>query len=289
MARTDPPRGDLAITALYTSGVWWWAELPGAQLLISSEARGVFRATNAALWLASWFQADPRSLRGGLAQRHALIDDLAAGCGAACFVELAAGLSRRGVHFSADPARRYVEVDLPAVIAHKEALLARTPEGRGVLQRPNLRRIAADVASVSLPELIDAPGPDGPLCVIAEGLLMYLDATQQRALWQKIAGWLADHPGSTFLFDLVPEGEQPPPGRLGRWLGWCMRRFTGGRGFVTDARDRHDLQRELLACGFSSVSLCEPPTASAPPDGTRERPPIPMLVFACHGPVSKSR
>lgn len=273
------PRGDLTVTALYTSGVWWWAGFSGAELLISREARSVFRVTNAALALVGCLRADRRSLRRGLADRHALIDGLAGDCGASVFVELAAGLSRRGLAFSADPSVRYVEVDLPAVIRHKETLLQRSEAGRRILARSNLQRVGADVASVALPSLVPTTdkASESPqrICVIAEGLMMYLDADQQRGLWCRIAAWLRDHPDSLFLFDLVPMSEQPAPGLLGRGLGALMGLFTGGRGVVVDPRDRHDIRRELLSCGFGSVELHEP--------DSDEGAAVPMLVFACRG------
>lgn len=238
--------GDLSITALYTAGTWAWLGLPAAHLFRSPDSDRVFAVTNAALWLASWFASGP-DLPRSLAQRHAMIDALIAG--SPRVIELAAGLSRRGAAMSADPAVSYVEVDLPGVVARKEALLAASEEGRGVLARPNLARVAADVRSVDLAALAG-----GPCAVVAEGLMMYLPAEEQRALWAKIARI----PRVRLVFDLVPPVEKAPPGAVGRALGWLMRRFTGGQGFVEDGRSRADLLAELRACGFAEVRALEP-------------------------------
>lgn len=244
--------GDLTVTALYTSAAWSWAGFRGAELFLTREAGAVFSVTNAVMAVTGLLRPDVPSLRWSLAQRHAALDHLAQGH--TQIVELAAGLSRRGAAFSERPGVRYVEVDLPAMIARKEALLARTPEGVAVRERGSLVRVAADVRDLDLATIL-APGP---VCVIAEGLLMYLDADAQRALWRKLGTALADRPGSTLLFDLVPAVEQPKPGLLGRMLGWLMARFTDGRGFVRDLRTRTDVVRELHEAGFTEVRALEP-------------------------------
>jgi O-methyltransferase involved in polyketide biosynthesis len=243
---SERQEGDLSVTALYTAGTWAWLGLPGAELYRSVDTDRVFAVTNAVLAVVGWFRTGP-SLRHSLAQRHVMIDALCAG--SSLVIELAAGLSRRGAAMSADPAVSYVEVDLPAVVQRKQALLDGSDAGRRVVARPNLRRLAADVRDLDLAELAV-----GPTTVIAEGLLMYLQADEQRALWTKIARI----PDVLFVFDLVPHVEQPTPGALGRLLGWLMRQFTGGRGFVEDLRTRQDVRAELLSAGFTQVRWVEP-------------------------------
>ena len=242
------------MTALYTSAVWSWGGLSGAELLASEDAARVFGVTNAALAITRLFRRDVRSLRHGLLQRHAAIDHVVESSGARRVVEIAAGLSRRGVARTADPAASHVEIDLAPMIAHKRRLLDRTEAGRAALARPNLRLVAGDVTEI---DLAGAAGSGGPDLVIAEGLFMYLDPERQRALWRKVRALLGDRP-LTFVFDLVPACEQPAPGVLGRALGWLMRRFTGGRGFERDARTRDDIARELRDAGFDEVTMIEP-------------------------------
>jgi len=246
---------DLSITALYTSATWAWAGLPGADLLASPESRRVFDVTNAALALARPFQRDPRSLKHALLHRHAMIDHLLRASGARQVLELAAGLSRRGVTVSADPAVTYTEVDLAHVLAKKRALLERSAEGRTALARPNLCLVARDVTAEALTDLVT---PGARLFVIAEGLFVYLTPDQQRALFRAARALLERAGGGTVAFDLVPSCEEPPPGAAGRALGWLMERFTGGKTFERDARTRGDLTRELLDAGFTSAEAIEP-------------------------------
>lgn len=243
MGSDAPIHRDLSVTALYTSGTWSWASFPGADLLASPEAARVFGVTNVVLRIASLFASGP-SLRHSLVQRHALVDHLTRD--ATDVLELAAGLSRRGTHRSADADVRYVEVDLPHVVERKEELLARTEAGRAVLGRTNFRRVGGDIAELDLEPLL---GPD--TTVIAEGLLMYLDAPAQQALFRRLVG-------HRFVFDLVPPAEQPDVGWVGRLLGRVMRVFTGGAGFIEDRRTREDVVADLRAAGFDEVRVTTP-------------------------------
>jgi O-methyltransferase involved in polyketide biosynthesis len=266
-AAADKPKGDLSITALYTSQTWAWGGLDSAGLLATPEAKVVFRVTNAALLFARIFMRNLPSLRHSLLHRHAMIDHLlrvavAEAAAPPQVVELASGLSRRGATFSADPTLRYVEVDLPHVVAKKRELFARTEEGRQVVQRANLTLVGADVAQADLDQQILA---DRRLVVIAEGLFMYLTPDAQRLLWAKVRRWFDIPTGGgsragegLFVFDLVPACEQPPPGRVGRALEAMMKRFTGGRSFERDQRTRADIATELGAAGFGHVEIVAP-------------------------------
>ncbi len=247
--------GDLSVTALYTAGTWAWAGLAGADLLDHRDSRRVFGATNAALAMARPFFGKAPSLRHSLVQRHVMIDRVLIEEGARHVLELAAGLSRRGLTFSADAGVNYVELDRAAVIAKKRELLARGEVGRAALARSNWRLLEGDVADAPLLDL--APGGKGePLHVVVEGLFMYLDGPAQRALWTRLRRLFEGRSGA-LVFDLVPAIEQPKPGGAGRALGWLMSRFTGGAAFVRDARDRTAITQELMAAGFT-VELMEP-------------------------------
>ena len=227
---------DLSITALYTSQVWAWGQLPCAQLFASRDGKRVFDVTNAVLGVLR--RGTP--LRFALLHRHAMIDHLVAAWQPTRVVELAAGLSRRGAALSADPALHYVDVDLPDVVAHKRRLLERSVVGREVLSRDNYALVAGDVETFEL-----------PACdvVIAEGLAMYLDASARRRLFARVAAL----PGVRFVFDLTPTEEEPKPGVTGRVLEAAMKRFTNGRTFERDARTREAVLAELRDAGFADA------------------------------------
>jgi O-methyltransferase involved in polyketide biosynthesis len=280
-SREQSSDGDLSVTALYTSAAWAWGNLPNAGLLASVEAERVFRVVNAVLAVARPFFARKPSLAHSLLHRHTMIDHLLSVSASRRVLELASGLSRRGVTFSAEPDLRYVEVDLPHVVDRKRALLARSDEGRVAMKRSNWKIVKANVATLDLATI--APNtPDERLFVIAEGLLMYFEADAQRVLFASIAKHLRCGVGGSFVFDLVPVCEQPRPGALGRALEWLMKRFTGGKAFVRDARTRDDITAELRASGFTDVELIEPKSVAKswhlpfPETNTQQ------LVFVAH-------
>jgi O-methyltransferase involved in polyketide biosynthesis len=247
--------GDLSVTALYTSATWSWGGLPNAELLDHAEARRIFRVVNIALGVARPFIGLRAPLHLALIHRHTLIDALLRASGCLRVLELAAGLSRRGVTFAADPRIDYVEVDRPDVVAKKRRLLERTADGRAALARANFRIVAADVLTDSFEAFCPTDGT--PLFVIAEGLLMYLEPEAQRKLGRAVASRLADG-GGTFVFDFVPPCELPPPGHIARGLGWVMKQFTGGQGFARDERTRDEVRADLMACEFDHVEAIEP-------------------------------
>jgi O-methyltransferase involved in polyketide biosynthesis len=253
--------GDLSVTALYTAGVWAWAELPAAELLAHDDSRRVFAATSAALAVAGALRKRGPSLKHSLVQRHVMIDRVVEASRARHVLELAAGLSARGLRFTEDPGLEYVEVDRPIVVARKRALLDRSEAGKRALQRPNLRFLARDVEEAPLAELAPGASPS-PLAVVAEGLLMYLDAAAQQRFFARVRALFVDRPG-VFVFDFVPPSEQPAPGIAGRALGALMRKATRGADFARDPRGRDAVAADLRAAGFADVALYEPHDAPA--------------------------
>jgi len=234
---------DLSITALYTCQTWLWGGFSYADLLATRDSKRVFDVTNAALAIARRFNPTLPLLRESLVHRHAMIDHVVKSSPHARVLELASGLSRRGAAFTDDSAVHYTEIDL--VAAKKREILARSDRGRAVLARPNLTIVDGDV------ETTPFPAAD---IVIAEGLLMYLDADAQRRLFAKVRAL-----GQVRLvFDLVPTPEQPAPGRAGRVLESVMKRFTGGRGFTRDTRTRGDILAELRTAGFGNARALVP-------------------------------
>ncbi len=227
---------DLTVTALYTSQVWAWGHLSRADLLATPDGKRVFDVTNAALSFARVVHRDLPDLRYALLHRHVMIDHLLDEATDRRVVELAAGLSRRGAAYCRE--RDYTELELPAVIAKKRELLARTPGGQEILQ--HLRLVAGDVTVAAI---------EGPAFVIAEGLLVYLDGDARRALFAK-----ARAAATTFVFDLVPTSEEPQPGATGRALRAAMKMFTGGKSFECDAKDRAQIASELRDAGFETVT-----------------------------------
>lgn len=270
---------DLSVTAQYTSAAWAWAEFPNADLLVTDDAKRVFDTVNGALAIARPFTRAP-SLPHSLAARHRVIDELVLASGAKHVIELAAGLSRRGVTMTEDPTMQYVEIDLPHVVSAKRRILERTERGRAALARRGFTIQEGDVATIDLGAVF--PDVRERVFVVAEGLLMYLDESAQKSLFSAVSRRLAAN-GGCFAFDLVPQSEQAKPGLVGRALGGAMKLFTKGGAFVRDERGRADVQRDLESAGFA-VTVVDPSHGRDP-----GLPPIQQLVFSCRAKSAATR
>jgi methyltransferase (TIGR00027 family) len=140
-------------------------------------ARGYAIAAKAPLLMA----------RGGMViARTKLIDDLVLDCvrgGADLVVNLASGLDTRPYRMALPGTLQWVEVDLPGMIAEKEALLSG--------ERPvcRLTREAVDLTDAgALASLLDRLGAQAKrIAVIAEGLLMYLPVGAVERLTSELA------------------------------------------------------------------------------------------------------
>jgi methyltransferase (TIGR00027 family) len=173
----------------------------------------------------------PRQARSGwpMIMRTKLIDDLvqaaiAQGCD--CVLNLAAGLDTRPYRLELPESLRWVEADLPALIEEKDRLLA------DARPRCQLSRIKVDLAdsgarAAVLPGMV---GPSRKALVITEGLLIYLDEAQVRALaadlWAQagIRGWILDLASPEVLRTLLK--------RMGRHLANAPMKFAPQNGIA---------------------------------------------------------
>jgi methyltransferase (TIGR00027 family) len=141
--------------------------------------------------------------------------------GAACVLNLAAGLDSRPYRLDLPPGLRWVEADLPAILDHKAERLA------GERPRCRLERVPADLTDpASRGRLLEAVG-DAPALVLTEGLLAYLSADEVTSLGRDLGGhpaprwWLMDLGGPLFV-------EWGNRGRVGRQLAQANSTFRFG-------------------------------------------------------------
>jgi methyltransferase (TIGR00027 family) len=103
--------------------------------------------------------------------------------GADTILNLAAGLDARPYRLTVPSSLRWIEVDLPELLAYKEGIL------RGEAPRCQLERIALDLsdrkARRELFQRIDARAKNA--LIITEGLLIYLDADDVKILADDLA------------------------------------------------------------------------------------------------------
>jgi methyltransferase (TIGR00027 family) len=129
--------------------------------------------------------------------RTAVIDELVQRCigrGARCIVNLGAGLDARAFRLTLPADLCWFDVDLPEMVAYRqECLLGATPACRH-------HHIAADISRPGpLREVLAAAHDQaGPMLVLSEGLLVYLEPAQVAHLAIRLHGetqarwWITD-------------------------------------------------------------------------------------------------
>jgi O-methyltransferase involved in polyketide biosynthesis len=152
--------------------------------------------------------------------RYKIIDKLVKQTGATQILEVAAGLSTRGLSMAVDPAVTYVEVDLPLMMADKRTIV-RTLEEQGVIpQRPNL--YFEDGNAMELHDLQHAArhfNPDRPIAILTEGLLRYLTLAEQAVYTDHVVHLLKQYGGIWITPDISiqnnPQGDGTTAARRG--------------------------------------------------------------------------
>lgn len=141
------------------------------------------------------------TLEGMLLARHQLIDlrltqAIEAG-EVSQVIEIAAGLSPRGWRFTQKfPELTYLEADLPAMVAHKRALLDQVGARHQVVELDAL-------APTALDDLCATLDPARGTAIITEGLVNYFDRATVTAMWSRFARALARFPHGLYLSDLI--------------------------------------------------------------------------------------
>jgi methyltransferase (TIGR00027 family) len=120
--------------------------------------------------------------------------------GAACVLNLAAGLDTRPYRLDLPAELRWVEVDLPTILDYKTQQLG------GERPRCRVERLAVDLTDGAARKwLLDRVATAGPTLVVCEGLLVYLTHEEVVALGRNLAErddirwWLLDLAGPLFL------------------------------------------------------------------------------------------
>jgi methyltransferase (TIGR00027 family) len=147
---------------------------------------------------------------------------IAQGCD--CVVNLAAGFDTRPYRLVLPSSLLWIEADLPALVEEKELLLA------DAQPRCQLRRIKVDLAdsSARAAALREATGTSSNVLVITEGLLVYLEESQVRALTTDLATHAAIR---SWILDLAsPRVLQMMSKGMGRHLANAPMKFAPSNG-----------------------------------------------------------
>lgn len=244
-------------TAHYTGYIWVRHGLSHPAL---STPQG--RALHAALrpWMAVARLAGAPTLEGFLLARHRAIDrvldaEIAAGR-ITRVVEIAAGLSPRGWDFKRrhGAALHYIEADLPAMAARKQARL----DAAGLLTAGHevvALDALADHGALSLAALTARLDPQQGLAIITEGLLNYFDRDAVEGLWRRFAAALSRFPRGLYLSDLHLSADNR--GLAARGFAALLSTFVRGRVHL-HYPDTAAAVAALRAAGFEQAELHHP-------------------------------
>lgn len=168
-------------------------------------------------------------------------------------LELASGYSLRGLDLTRTGAVRYVETDLPDVVAAKLSLLEDVRQHHAIPRSPQHVVITADAldfdAVRSSATVLD---PGRALTVLCEGLIMYLSKEQTEQLATNIRRLLGEFAGGCWItpdFTFRVEAKDLPPERVR--LREAITGVTQRQIDTSAFEDGHDLAAFLGRVGFS--------------------------------------
>ncbi|PID41636.1 MAG: hypothetical protein CSB48_13975 [Proteobacteria bacterium] len=254
-------KSHVSLTGHFTGQVWCENGYSPRELG-SLPGRVLYRIHRPAGWLNE--QLSGHSLETILLARHHLIDNLVCESieknGVTQIVEIASGLSGRGLrmlHRYPNELTRYIEADLPPMIAWKNQKLNNYyyRDKRHILAPVNILRPEGKLSPESL--FGEYLNPDRNTLVITEGLVNYFQLDTIETFWRRLHQLLAVYPAGFYLFEIWPELAIYRKKILYRSLLKIIEILTRQPvplHYHSDASIVHGIQ----ACGYGSVQTCSP-------------------------------
>ncbi|MEM1418832.1 MAG: class I SAM-dependent methyltransferase [Myxococcota bacterium] len=250
----EPAEGEgIAPTAHYTAYAWYRLGFPYGFVFVTPEGRRAFWSVRVAgEWVPAVMPQLP-SMLDYLELRHALIEDAVEREHPDVLLELAAGLSRRGIYWARERGVRVVEADLAPMIARKRTQLAL----HGV-DSDKLRLVTRDLLEPGLEDFVhDVVREAERPVVVAEGFLGYLAESERSIIVASVAEALRRRGGGLFLCDL-----RMRRGGVANALSGAIRlgilAVTRGRSAKPDFESQAAAESFLCAAGFDEVQVLTP-------------------------------
>jgi O-methyltransferase involved in polyketide biosynthesis len=186
--------------------------------------------------------------------RYKATDRIIAQCGVTQVLEIAAGLSPRGLAMTESPNVVYVATDLPQILEEEEAI-AQSILAKLHVRRPNLHFTVAN--ALDRASLLQAATPfqlGKPVAVITEGLFFYLTRDEQETLAGNIRDLLALHGGLWISPDVTTKQPVKLFSEKYDTMRQWIQHITGatGRDIEGDAfEDENDVRQFFTAVGFA--------------------------------------
>lgn len=139
--------------------------------------------------------------------RYHCINQTVARAAAPQVLEIASGISPRGLHWSRQyPGTVYIESDLPRLMREKakvirDTITADTVSRRGVLHCGGID--ALDLASIR--HALEYTDPEAGLVIVTEGLLLYFNADEMERFLSNMRAILTERPRAVWVVDFVTQ------------------------------------------------------------------------------------
>jgi O-methyltransferase involved in polyketide biosynthesis len=184
--------------------------------------------------------------------RYKSVTALVLASGAPQVLDLASGYSLRGLDLTRRGSIRYVEVDLPDVVATKRALLDELRERHGIAPTPAHVLAAANVLDLDQVRAATAVLDRGQsLVVLCEGLIQYLSRDEIGRLASHVRALLGEFAAGAWMtadFSFEAEARALPPERVR--LRQAITGVTQRRLDAAVFEDAADLEAFLHRFGF---------------------------------------
>ena len=255
---TQPPsKSRIGWTAFYTAAVWDGLSVPEAYHFVTGRGRFIRAVVG---WGGGWLGLAGRYSVTNLflAPRHLGLNRLLEQSQPPQVVELAAGLSSRGLATTRWRKCVYIEVDQPAVIAFKQTRLQTDP--RSLADGAEHHLIGTDLTRTNPTDLARLLKPhlrsDQPVLIIAEGLTGYLGEPALRLLLKSVRNLASECDDATLLVDFYLRLDWTQHGRvaLAMWPARQLWKFLRAP-MQMFLRDEADLRSFLASTGFTTLQL----------------------------------
>gem|GEM_PF-3498717 len=191
---------DIIPTAILTAGWRTFSNLPLAKEVAQAATR---------IWEGDGHDLpvvfEPEKHAPALEIRHRVTDHLINEAGNAQILDIAAGLTSRGMHMAQGESVTYVELDLP-VISDLKNRVQRQLQRDGTIRRFGRGDLLLEAGDALDPAAVTRAAqhfnPGEPVTVLTEGLLHYLRRDERAALAQNIHGVLQQAGGGVWITDM---------------------------------------------------------------------------------------
>ncbi len=161
------------------------AELMHSREVFEALLQGQQMTPEDLLWYAPIFELRYKSVTGAIRRT-----------GSRQVLELASGLTLRGLAFTQDPRYTYIESDLTGISAEKKAIIDRLRQKYELADHANLHFPAVNALDRSqIQEAVKRLDRDQPLVIVNEGLFQYLSPDEMRTVVGNICELLAEFKG----------------------------------------------------------------------------------------------